>query len=119
MSIYRKIAMVAAVAGLALTSFCFAAERIIGYAGNDFNDIFQSYLLDAAETAARDNGARLQLADAREDAAAQQRQVEELVAAGAEALIIVAVDTRKIDPMVTVAKKAGVPIVFLNRNPYP
>lgn len=91
----------------------------VGYVCNNFNDTFQTYVMDAAE--AYFNGVedvQIVLQDSVEDVIRQQDLVNTLIAQGVDALIVVPVDTSAMDPIVRAAADAGIPLCFVNRNPY-
>lgn len=90
----------------------------IGYSCNNFNDTFQTYIVDAAESYAEANGIALDVQDAQEDVVKQQDQVSTLIENGVDALVVVPVDTSAMEPIATAAQEAGIPICFVNRNPY-
>lgn len=93
-------------------------ERLrIGYVSSGLGDEFQVRLLDAARKAVGDD-AVLTVADAANDAALQRRQVKRMLDAGAEALIVVAVNAAEVDALTLMARERRVPLVFLNRNPF-
>ncbi len=97
----------------------FAGEKIkVGYACCNFNDIFQIYVVDAAKAAAGDD-VTLEIMDAQEDVIRQQDQVMTMIQNGLDALIVVPVDTSAVASIVSAAKAANLPLVFVNRNPYP
>ncbi len=91
----------------------------VGYVCNNFNDTFQTYVMDAAE--AYFNGVDNITAvfqDAQEDVIRQQDLVNTLIAQGVDALIVVPVDTSAMEPVVKAAAEEGIPLCFVNRNPY-
>lgn len=104
-----------AIAGM---SFAQAGQMNIGYCCNNFNDTFQTYIVDAAEAAAKTAGVVLEVVDGQEDVIRQQDQVNTLIENGVDALIVVPVNTSSVQPIVDAAKKAGIPLVFVNRNPF-
>ncbi|MDA3958579.1 substrate-binding domain-containing protein [Oceanispirochaeta sp.] len=91
----------------------------VGYVCNNFNDTFQTYVMDAAE-GYFDGVADVEivLQDALEDVIRQQDLVNTLIAQKIDALIVVPVDTSAMDPIVKAAAEAGIPLCFVNRNPY-
>ncbi len=91
----------------------------VGYVCNNFNDTFQTYVMDAAEEyfSTVDN-VEIVLQDALEDVIRQQDLVNTLLAQRVDALIVVPVDTSAMGPIVRAADEAGVPLCFVNRNPY-
>lgn len=90
----------------------------VGYACNNFNDTFQTYIVDAAKAAAKDNGISLDVQDAQEDVIKQQDQVKAMIEQGVNALIVVPVDTSAMEPITSAAQEAGIPLVYVNRNPF-
>ncbi len=91
----------------------------VGYVCNNFNDTFQTYVMDAAE-AYFNNVADVEivLQDSVEDVIRQQDLVNTLIAQKVDALIVVPVDTSAMEPIVKAADEAGIPLCFVNRNPY-
>ena len=91
----------------------------VGYVCNSFNDTFQTYVMDASEGFFTDkDGFTMVLQDAQEDVIRQQDLVNTFIAQGVDALIVVPVDTSAMDPIVRAAEEAGIPLCFVNRNPY-
>jgi len=90
----------------------------VGYSCNNFNDTFQTYIVDAAKAAAEKQGITLDVQDAQEDVIKQQDQVKAMIEQGIQALIVIAVDTSAADPVTEAAKQAGIPLVYVNRNPF-
>lgn len=90
----------------------------LGYLTSTLAHPFQVHLLDAVQSEAKGLGMAMQVRDAGEDAALQARQVNEMLAEGVDALIVVPADNAWSDAMVAAARRAKVPLVFVNRNPY-
>lgn len=90
----------------------------VGYACNNFNDTFQTYIVDAAKEAAAEQGIILDIQDGQEDVIKQQDQVKAMIEQGIDALIVIAVDTSATQPITDAAKEAGIPLVYVNRNPF-
>ncbi len=91
----------------------------VGYVCNNFNDTFQTYVMDAAkEYFAGVANVELVLQDAQEDVIRQQDLVNTLLAQKIDALIVVPVDTSAMGPIVKAAAESNVPLCFVNRNPY-
>jgi len=67
--------------------------------------------------AAKTPGLELQLEDAQNDVAKQLDQVNNFIASGVDAIIVNAVDTSATQAMTDAAAKAGVPLVYVNRQP--
>lgn len=108
---------------LALCLFASAAdggETIkIGYSCSDVGDTFQGYVMEAARKQAEASGVGFVVMDAAEDKDLQLRQVETMLADKVAALVVVPVNTSEVDGIAAAAAKADVPLVFVNRNPYP
>lgn len=91
----------------------------IGYCINNFNDTFQTYIVDAVKDYIKTNGGvELLTADAQEDVVRQQDSVNSLIAKGVAALIVVPVDTSAMGPITKAAQDAGIPLCYVNRNPF-
>lgn len=90
----------------------------IGYAINNLNDTFQTYILESAQEAAKENGFKVRVENAKEDLISQQDQVNTLIQNGVKALIVVPVDTSAMEPITKAAQNANIPLVYVNRNPY-
>ncbi len=90
----------------------------VGYSCNNLNDTFQTYIVDAAKEAAKEANITLDVQDAQEDVIKQQDQVNTLIEQGVKALIVVPVDTSATDAITTAAAEAGIPLVYVNRNPF-
>ena len=91
----------------------------IGYSCNNFNDTFQTYIVDAAEAYVGENpDLSIDVQDAQEDVIRQQDQVNAFIEQGVDALVVVPVDTSAMEPITQAAKDAGIPLVFVNRNPF-
>ncbi len=91
----------------------------VAYICNNFNDTFQTYVMDAAKKYFSEvNNVDLIAQDALEDVVRQQDLVNTMIAQGIDALIVVPVDTSAMTPITRAAAEAKVPLVFVNRNPY-
>jgi inositol transport system substrate-binding protein len=83
-----------------------------------FNDQWLTTLRDAMTTYAESQpGVELIAVDSEEDVATQLGQVENFVAQGVDAIIIIAANTDAADPMTKAAQDAGIPLVYVNRIP--
>lgn len=90
----------------------------IGYCINNLNDTFQTYILEAAKDAITEAGGYIEVNDGTEDTIKQQDQVNSFIAKGVDGLIVVPVDTSSMDAITNAAKNAGVPLCYVNRNPF-
>ncbi|GAB1482948.1 sugar ABC transporter substrate-binding protein [Treponema sp.] len=96
-----------------------AGKTKVGYVCNNFNDTFQTYVMDAAKKYFADKPEfELVLQDAQEDVIRQQDMVNILISQGTKALIVVPVNTSAMEPIIKAAKDAKVVLVFVNRNPF-
>lgn len=93
------------------------AKRI-GFAQCNMNDTFQTYIVDAAKEKAKEYGWKVDVQDAREDVVTQQDQVNTMIEQGYDAIIVVPVDTAAMDPITEAVTNAGIPLIYVNRNPY-
>lgn len=103
---------------LTVASAVCAEEFYIGYSCNNFNDTFQTVIKDYAQAYAEANDIKFYLADAQNDEMKQQDQIRGMIEDGVNALVVVAVNPQGVDAIVDLAKEAGIPLVFVNRNPY-
>lgn len=83
-----------------------------------FDDLWLTTLRDAM-TAYADSqeGVELVMVDSKEDVAIQLGQVENFVAQGVDAIVIIPANTDATDPMTQAAVDAGIPLVYVNRKP--
>ena len=83
-----------------------------------FDDLWLTTLRDAmTEYAASQPGVELIAVDSKEDVVTQLGQVENFVAQGVDAIIIIPANTDAADPMTKAAQDAGIPLVYVNRIP--
>lgn len=90
----------------------------VGYAINNLNDTFQIYVLNAAKEEAAKDGIQVIAQNAQDDLITQQDIVNGLIENDVDALVVVPVDTSAMDPITKAAQKAGIPLVYVNRNPF-
>jgi len=90
----------------------------IGYASSNLNDTGQTFVADGARAYAEANGLTIQVQDAQEDVVRQQDQVKTMIEQGVNALVVVPVDTSAMGPITDAAQEAGIPLVYVNRNPF-
>ena len=81
------------------------------------SDTFLSRVQDGMKAEATAKGVEITITDAKDDTAAQLTQVENFISQKVSAIIVVPVDTSAAQPMADAAKAAGIPLVFVNRNP--
>jgi len=90
----------------------------IGFATCNMNDTFQTYVADAATAKAEELGYTIDVQDAQEDVVKQQDQVKAMIEEGVAAIIVVPVDTSAMGPITDAVTEAGIPLVYVNRNPF-
>ncbi|GHV85012.1 rhizopine-binding protein [Spirochaetia bacterium] len=93
--------------------------NIVGYVCTNFNDTFQGYIMEQFRGYFADkDGFQLEFQDAQEDVVKQQDHVNNLIAMGAKALVVVPVNTSAMAPITKAAQDAKIPLVYVNRNPF-
>ncbi len=90
----------------------------IGYVINNLNDTFQTFIFEAAKAKAESLGYEIDIQDSQEDVIRQQDQVKALIEKKVDALVVVPVDTSAMAPITKAANEAGIPLVYVNRNPF-
>lgn len=90
----------------------------IGYASSNLNDTGQTFIADAAVAYAEENGITIDVQDAQEDVIKQQDQVKAMIEKGVDAILVVPVDTSAMGPITDAVTGAGIPLVYVNRNPF-
>lgn len=106
------------VAGLASMLATTAMAETIGVSMARFDDNFLTVLRNGIEElAASMDGIEVQIEDATDDVAKQLDQINNFVASGVDAIIVNAVDTSATAAMSAAAQSAGVPLVYVNREP--
>jgi inositol transport system substrate-binding protein len=94
-------------------------KTLIGYVSTNFNDTFQGYLMNQFRAYFANKAQyTVEFQDAQEDVVKQQDQVNNLIAKGAKALVVVPVNTSAMAPITKAASDAKIPLVYLNRNPF-
>lgn len=105
----------AAVATAAMTTVSFAADLTVGVSWSNFQEERWKTDEAAIKKALEAAGAKYISADAQASAAKQLTDVEALIAQGADALIILAMDKDAIIPAVDKADAEGIPVVGYDR----
>lgn len=83
-----------------------------------FDDLWLTILRDAMQAYAdSQEGVELIMVDSKEDVAIQLGQVENFVAQGVDAIVLIPANTDATDPMTKAAVDAGIPLVYVNRKP--
>ena len=82
-----------------------------------FDDNFLTVLRNGIRSQADAAGLSVQIEDAQNDVAKQLDQINNFIASGVDAIIVNPVDTSATQAMTDAAAAAGVPLVFVNRQP--
>jgi inositol transport system substrate-binding protein len=95
-----------------------AMAETIGVTMSRFDDNFLTVLRNGMqEYAGTLDGVELQIEDAQNDVAKQLNQIQNFIASGVDAIIVNPVDTDATLAMTQAAANAGVPLVYVNREP--
>jgi inositol transport system substrate-binding protein len=95
-----------------------AKAETIGVSMALFDDNFLTVLRNGMQDYANKlDGVTLQVEDAQNDVAKQLSQIQNFIAQGANAIIVNPVDTDATPAMSKLAAEAGVPLVYVNRQP--
>lgn len=111
----KKLVLGAAVSVLLSTA---AHAETVGVSMALFDDNFLTVLRNGMQDYAKGmSGVSLQVEDAQNDVAKQQSQIQNFIAAGVDAIIVNPVDTDATVAMSKLAADAGIPLVYVNREP--
>lgn len=95
-----------------------ASAETIGVSMALFDDNFLTVLRNGMEEyAATLDGVELQVEDAGNDVGKQLDQINNFIAAGVDAIVVNPVDTSATEAMTAAAEGAGIPLVYVNRQP--
>ncbi|WP_411037553.1 sugar ABC transporter substrate-binding protein [Shinella sp. BYT-45] len=95
-----------------------AHAETIGVSMALFDDNFLTVLRNGMSDYAKTlDGVELQIEDAQNDVAKQQSQVQNFIASGVDAIIVNPVDTDATAALSKAAADAGIPLVYVNREP--
>ena len=111
----KKMIMGAALAAMISTA---AHAETVGVSMALFDDNFLTVLRNGMQDYAKTlDGVTLQVEDAQNDVAKQQSQIQNFIAAGVDAIVVNPVDTDATAAMSKIAADAGIPLVYVNREP--
>jgi ribose transport system substrate-binding protein/inositol transport system substrate-binding protein len=111
----NKFLMTAAAVGLLATS---ASAQTVAVSMALFDDNFLTVLRQGIEDYSKTkDGVTVQIEDAQNDVGKQLNQIQNFIAAGVDAIIVNPVDTDATKAMSQAAEAAGVPLVYVNRQP--
>jgi inositol transport system substrate-binding protein len=113
----------ALVAGSIAAAGCRKQQEVkkvkIAYLNSNANDMWLTYLQKAFEDYFSDKPEfELSFLDGQEDVLRQQDQVNSAIVNGANVLVVIPIDTNSVSQITRAAADAGIPLVYLNRNPY-
>ncbi|CAO96423.1 sugar ABC transporter substrate-binding protein [Erwinia tasmaniensis] len=100
-----------------LPATSFARELQFGVSMALFDDNFLTIVRNAISQEMKTEQIKGQIEDAKGDVAQQLQQVQNFIGQDVDAIIINPVDTNAVKPIVDLAAKAGIPLVFVNRKP--
>ena len=104
-------------AGLVSLMGTTAMAEGIGVSMALFDDNFLTVLRNGIQSQADAAGLSVQIEDAQNDVAKQLDQINNFIASGVDAIIVNPVDTSATQAMSDAAAAAGVPLVYVNRQP--
>jgi len=110
----KKTLLAAGFAALMTTT---AMADGIGVSMAKFDDNFLTVLRNGIDAKATELGVSVQIEDAQNDVAKQLDQINNFIASGVTAIIVNPVDTSATQAMSDAAAAAGVPLVYVNRQP--
>lgn len=111
----KKTLLIAGFAGLMSTT---AMAETVGVSMALFDDNFLTVLRNGIESYAGTlDGVDVQIEDAQNDVAKQLDQINNFIASGVDAIIVNPVDTSATQAMSDAAAAAGIPLVYVNRQP--
>lgn len=115
MKFSRRILLVAATAAM-LPMSAFAQSASIGVSLSSF-DTFLTIVRGGMSKEAEAQQVKLQFEDANNDVGRQVSQVENFIAQRVSAIVVNPVDTAATKRISEAARKAGIPLVYVNRKP--
>ncbi|WP_444454841.1 sugar ABC transporter substrate-binding protein [Rhodobacter capsulatus] len=111
----KKVLISTALVGLMATA---AQAQNVGVSMALFDDNFLTVLRNGmADHAKTLDGVNLQIEDAQNDVGKQLNQIQNFVASGVDAIVVNPVDTDATVAMSEAAAAAGIPLVYVNREP--
>ncbi len=112
----KKLALTAIASGILMSS-AHAADLTIGVSMAIFDDNFLTTLRNGIEAAAEDEGVDVQIEDAKNEVGTQLNQIQNFIASGVDAIIVNPVDTDATLSISDDAQAAGIPLIYVNRQP--
>jgi inositol transport system substrate-binding protein len=112
-----KTSLIAATTMATLMTSAASAETIgvtMALFDDNFLTVLRNGMIDMAHNM---EGVELQVEDAQNDVAKQLNQINNFIASGVDAVIVNPVDTSATQAMTNAAESAGIPLVYVNREP--
>ena len=110
----KKILVAASLAALMSTT---AMAETVGVSMARSDDNFLTVLRSGIQSYADEQGIDVQIEDAQDNVAKQLDQINNFIASGVSAIVVNPVDTSATQAMSDAAAAAGVPLVYVNRQP--
>ena len=89
-------------------------NRLFGFSGADLSDPFCEVIKDSVSVSLEEQGDRILVRDAANDAGTQAEQIREMIDAGAEAVFLIPADPAGITPALESLKEAEIPVINLD-----
>ncbi|WP_111639052.1 sugar ABC transporter substrate-binding protein [Marinomonas shanghaiensis] len=112
-----KKLLLTAIASSVIATSVSAADLKIGVSMALFDDNFLTTLRNGIQSAAKEQGVDVQIEDAKNGVGNQLNQVQNFIASGVDAIIINPVDTDATLSISDDAQAAGIPLIYVNRQP--
>lgn len=112
-----KKLLLTAIASSVIATSVSAADLKIGVSMALFDDNFLTTLRNGIQAAAKEQGVDVQIEDAKNGVGNQLNQVQNFIASGVDAIIINPVDTDATLSISDDAQAAGIPLIYVNRQP--
>jgi ribose transport system substrate-binding protein len=93
-----------------------SSDKSIGLSISTLNNPFFVTLSDSAEAKAKENGVKITVSDAQDDASKQASDVENLIQKGVDLIIINPVDSSSVASAVESANAANIPVITVDRS---
>ena len=91
--------------------------RKIGVSMAYFDDLFLTNLREAMTAQAKETGVKLQYEDAQGDIGKQLSQIQNFIAQKVDVIVVNPVDSSATPQMTKLVTEAGIPVVYVNREP--
>lgn len=114
----KKIALISLTSALLATPLVGHSQDLrIGVSMALFDDNFLTTLRGAIQDSARAQGVNVQIEDANNEVGRQLNQIQNFIASNVDAIIINAVDTDATVSISSDVSRAGIPLIYVNRQP--